>query len=191
MPETAEQETEVTAEDEEYSSWLADLTAEDAADGSEDATEDAEEKLEAEEKQALKVAIGVSKKLDQRIEEERVDKLVDKFEAGASDDAKKLFSLYRKADMTEKEVKGLIQLVSTKAQEAQKEPDPEAVQKAADEQARAQYGAGPIRSGQATSAEEALVAEFDALREKAKAGDGHASFLLWNGLPGNGEVTQE
>lgn len=188
MPEDAVAEVEETEEDNEYKAWLADLTDENETEA---VADEAEDEAEAEEMKALKVAIGVSKKLDQRIEEERIEKLVDKFEAGASDAAKELFAIYRKADMTEKEVKGLIQLVSTKAQEAQKGPDPEAVQKAADEVAKQQYGAGPIRQGQTPSAEEELVAEFDRLKEKARKGDTHAAFLLFNGLSGNGEPTTE
>jgi vacuolar-type H+-ATPase catalytic subunit A/Vma1 len=166
--------------DSDYDQFLATLEEEDPE------VAEAEEHAEEEDETALKLARRAQREAEAIRDEYRADKLVDDFNKVANETAKTLFEIYRKKDMDETQLKAAMQLAMTKAQEAA--PKPEDVEARAAEMAQEAYGAGPITPG--VSTEETPEMVYDALRERLQNGDMHAGYLMFEGLPSNGEVSR-
>lgn len=82
-----------------------------------------------------------------KFREEKVDKKIDAFMAEASETEKRLFAIYRKADMDDKQIDGLIELVKVKTTEAETDEEADEVEEKAAELAQQMVGAGPLRQG--------------------------------------------
>lgn len=125
-------EVELT-EDEAFGNWLSEMN---------------EEEPEAVDEETP-VVERVEKKVDALIREKQTDDLIDKFSEKASEEAKRLFDIYRRGDEDPKQLKALMELAVVKAKEAA--PVPEEVEqqaeKRADEIAKEHYGVGPLASG--------------------------------------------
>jgi len=153
---------------------------------------EAEEAADQEDESISKIAKQTDRKVQEFITEQKIDKKLDKFNSSASPEAQELFAIYRTGDESEKQLDRIMQLAITKSSEARKgtehvddselTPEQQAQKIAAE-----QYGVGPVSGGTSVPAEEELVGVFDGLKEKGRKGDSHSSFLMFHGLPSNGE----
>ena len=143
MADEQEVQTETT-EDAGYQEWLASLEEDEQPEAAA-----AEEEVEHEEVAAMKVAKAAAAKSDKLERDMKVGEIERKFDSGASEDAKHLVDIWRKGDETPEQLKKLMQLAEAKAAEtaAENAPDPEAVEKAANEKAAEIVGAGPLGTG--------------------------------------------
>jgi hypothetical protein len=171
-------EQTVAAEEEAFGKWLADLEG------------DEDEETEDEE---VPVVERLEKKVDTLVKEKQTEEIIDKFMAGASEDAKRLFGIYRRGDEDPKQLKAIMELAVVKAGEAApaSEEVEEQAEKKATQMARDAYGVGPISGGQAASGEMTAEQYFDSLRERTRKGDMHAAFEAWNKLPPESEASKE
>jgi hypothetical protein len=154
---------------------------------------DAEEAADQEDVSLSKIARQTDRKVEAFITEQKIDKKVEKFLSSASPEAQELFAIYRTGDETEKQLDRIMQLSITKSSEARKGDDADTEESPEDKArkiAADQYGVGPI-SGGASATTERPEEVFDSLAAAGRKGDSHASFLLWNGLPSNGERSEE
>lgn len=141
---TAEEMVEAN-EEEAFGKWLAGLNTEE-----EEETEGVEEEVD----DPVVIAKTTERKVEAFITEQKVEDLVDKFMAKAPEDAKKLFTIWRKGDEDPKQLKAMMELANVKAQEtaAAAAPDiEEEAEKKAAQIAAEQYGVGPISGGQAAA----------------------------------------
>jgi len=174
-------ETVLTEEEEQFGAWVDELEA-DVMEA--EAEADHEDEREEEQKVARKTEQFVTK------EEFQIEKMEASFEKNASDEAKELFSIYRMGDESPAQLKRIMQLAVTKADETAKRkgvPEEEVERVASEKAAKMaqdEYGVGPISGG--SSGKQTPEEVFDALRAQAKAGDTHAAFVLFNGLPATG-----
>lgn len=166
-----------TTEDEAFGKWLADLSGDD-----EEQVAEVDEETPAVER--------LEKKVDTLVKEKQTEEIIDKFMAGASEDAKRLFGIYRRGDEDPKQLKAIMELAVVKATEAAPAVEEQA-EKRADQIAREQYGVGPISGGQPSSGEMTAEQYFDQRREQARKGDMHAAFELWNKLPPEAAASKE
>jgi hypothetical protein len=175
----AEEET-VATEEEAFGKWLTDMQG-----------PDAEEEAEVvEEKDGEVSAVErLGKKVEALEKEKQTEAIIDKFESSASEDAKRLFGIYRKGDEDPRQLKAIMELAVVKAREA--EPAAEEVEAQAEKQAekiaKEQYGVGPISGGSKAEEDDG----WEKAREAVRQGDMHTAFKMWESLPPTGGVTTE
>jgi hypothetical protein len=175
----------------EDTAWLAALGIDEEED---DAGEEVQEEVEAQyskpDEKARRATKAVGEVLAKHLKEEEAEKIYNSFMAEASDTAKEIYAVLAEDDMTPSQMKKVVDAAQRKAAAIDEKLNPQAAgssdessedaENVVDEKARKmaaeQWGTSPIHgSGD-------VPTKADELEARAKKGDQHASFLLFQDL---------